>query len=272
MEAEDAEQVEEEAAEAGEANAAEGDGKGTWDKLPKIAQELIKAGFKLAADFGLMVGIAKLMQQLDPSVPGNSQMTADVNNCTTAIKLLQAAVKDWGQWLQDNVDNRAQFGSVTVAGMEIEKWQLLKGQVDTLVDDISDQLQPAVAALKADQSQTNVTNLKVAVILVTDDALTICTGIKTSYQDMAAAGLKDHSLDVQEALAQLHTQSFEFRAENRRSNEDLMAEFNAMLPNLPAKKPELVTSVSATFTSLNNMMPTLSMGQHFRLLQRRIPC
>lgn len=228
-----------------------------WDKLSNIAKTLIKVGEKLAVLGALATAVYQVVQaaQAKNPTPENEALEAMCSNITTAIDLLRKVVQDWGQWMNNNVSNRSDFGTIVIQGVTVERFNLLNASVNTLMDDLNNNLSPVLKNLTDNPTIATATQVRVALVQLCSDTIDVSNDIKNNEPLMVAAGLKDNHVEINSALAAVSTSLSERRESRPLKYEDGMSgiynELRTTIPRL--RRPQ---DDNVLFDMVNNLSDT----------------
>lgn len=171
-----------------------------WDSKWKFAKfvgmEVAKGALFFAGSKAVEV-IWDAATKKDPS-PTNNQRLKIIQACNQAGGILRPIITEWRGWLTAHFDKRDNYGTVSVEGIDITRYQILQekfSDFNTLQDAIHASAVTANTNKDVPSAQALLAKWKeyVAKVVAAGD------DIKTKEPLMVADGLKDHTDDLQKA-------------------------------------------------------------------------
>ncbi|RKU47709.1 hypothetical protein DL546_000073 [Coniochaeta pulveracea] len=132
----------------------------------------------------------------------NSQATNIVLTINKAGQILQEAQDSWTKWQAAHYDDRASYGSISVAGFDLQLFQVLQNGISSLGDQ-RDKLTPLVKKAQASKTLDDVKALLTADIAYAKAVFDLSTQISSKMTAMTDAGLPTKSAEVQAAYSML---------------------------------------------------------------------
>ncbi|KXH62342.1 hypothetical protein CNYM01_12660 [Colletotrichum nymphaeae SA-01] len=140
------------------------------------------------------------------AAPGSNAETAQIAHIISTVnkssKALQDALDTWLYWQAAHYDSRASYGVISVAGLDIQLFQILQSGFSGL-DNQRYRLVPLVKLAQQVKTLDSVRALLAADIAYTRAVVDLSTNISTKMTLMTDNGLESKSAEVQAACSNL---------------------------------------------------------------------
>lgn len=176
-----------------------------WDNKVKFAKFVgveVGKGALFTAGMQAVEKLWDLAFKSDPS-PTNDTRSQIIKACNQAGGILNPIVTEWRGWLAAHFDDRDKYGSVSVEGTDISRFQILQSKLSdftSLQDTIYTLATTANTSKDVPSAQALLDEWKVYV----GKAVALGVDIVTKESLMVADGLKDHSADLAGATSALN--------------------------------------------------------------------
>ncbi|KAI0817313.1 hypothetical protein GGR55DRAFT_12180 [Xylaria sp. FL0064] len=135
--------------------------------------------------------------------PANNTLADAASKSSAAIQTISKIVDEWHLWLKDHYDDRAKYGSVSVQGFDILKFEIFQVAVSNIDTERDDKMIPVAAAAKTNPTKDTLLALLNEEVVFAQLAIKAATDARDNEPLMVADGLVTHYNDLQAPLQTL---------------------------------------------------------------------
>ncbi|KAI1352899.1 hypothetical protein F5Y01DRAFT_313263 [Xylaria sp. FL0043] len=135
--------------------------------------------------------------------PANNTLADAASKSSAAIQTISKIVDEWHLWLKDHYDDRAKYGSVSVQGLDILKFEIFQVAVSNIDTERDDKMIPVAATAKNNPTKDTLLALLNEEVVFTQLAIKAAADARDNEPLMVADGLVNHYNDLQAPLQTL---------------------------------------------------------------------
>lgn len=141
------------------------------------------------------------------NTPANNTLADAATKSSAAVKTVSDIVAEWHLWLTDHYADRENYGSVSVQGLDILRFEIFQVTVSNVDTERDNKMIPVAATAKQTPTKETLIALINEEIVFTQLAIKAATDVRDNEPLMVAAGLVNHYNDLQTPLKTLQTLS-----------------------------------------------------------------